>query len=159
MAGWILLAVYLVVLVDVLFLLRGTHVRFSDLFSDRYYALLEQYAKQAVNLVPFKTIRNYWHMVRQYGINGGNRIWWQNLVGNLVLFAPMGCLLPLLFPGFRTFVRTFLFTMFVVICVEGLQLITFTGSCDVDDLILNMAGCVAGYLVYKLFFSWHGRTE
>ena len=152
-------AIYVFVLIDVLFLLRpGVFVGFSDLFSDPYREDLKEYANSAVNLVPFKTIRNYWYMVRQYGIGGGNRIWWRNLVGNLVLFLPMGCLLPLLFPVFHTFFRTVLFTLFLVLCVEGVQLLTFTGSCDIDDVILNMAGCVAGYVVCALLFSRKKQT-
>lgn len=152
-AGFILLLMYSIVLIDVLFLVRGTNIQFSMLFSDRYFMMLRHHAESAVNLVPFKTIRNYWLMVEQYGIGGGQRIWWQNLAGNLVLFLPMGCLLPLLFPRFRSFFRTVLFTALLVICVEALQLLTFTGSCDIDDLILNLTGCVLGYLFYKLLFS------
>ena len=157
LTGWVLFVIYLVILVDVLFLvrgIRGTQFQFSTMFTEPYLAMLKQYAKNAMNLVPLKTIRNYWFMVEQYGINGGNRIWWQNLAGNLVLFLPMGCLLPFLFRFFRSFIRTVLFVTVLVICVEVLQLLTFTGSCDIDDLILNMIGCVAGYLIYKLLFSW-----
>ena len=154
LAGLVLLVIYICVLVDVLFLVRGSHTRLSMLFSESYPAFLRRYAANSVNLVPFKTISNYWYMVKQYGIGGGNRIWWQNLVGNLVLFSPMGCLLPLLFRFFRSFFRTVLFTVFLVICVEGVQLLTFTGSLDIDDVILNAVGCAAGYLAYKLLFSW-----
>lgn len=154
LAGRILLVIYIVILIDVLFLMRGMYTDVSQMFSEAYMASVKQYAKTSVNLVPFKTIRNYWYMVEQYGISGGNRIWWQNLAGNFVLFLPMGCLLPFLFPRFRSFFKTVGFTTFLVICVELLQLLTFTGSCDIDDLILNAAGCMAGYLLYKVLFSW-----
>lgn len=142
-AGLILFILYLIVLADVLFLLRGSamHIPLAD------------YARLNTNLTPFRTIKGYLYALEHYGISGGGMIWWHNLAGNLVLFLPMGILLPALFPPFRSFFRTVLFTILLIVCVEGAQLFTRTGSCDVDDLILNTAGCVAGYVIYRLTFG------
>ena len=35
--------------------------------------------------------------------------------------------------------------------VEILQLFTLLGSMDIDDLILNLAGMIFGYLIFVLF--------
>ncbi len=69
----------------------------------------------------------------------------ENLLGNLFLFAPVGAALPCLFHRQRRF-WIFLFTMLaILLLVEGVQLFTGTGSCDVDDIILNLAGALLAY--------------
>ena len=46
----------------------------------------------------------------------------------------------------------FLFTCVLSVClVEVLQLFTLLGSMDIDDLILNLAGMIFGYLIFTLF--------
>ena len=65
-----------------------------------------------------------------------------NLAGNLIAFAPMGVFLPALFRWQRSI---FFFTASLTLsitAVEVLQVYTGTGSCDVDDLILNLAGAL-----------------
>ena len=49
------------------------------------------------------------------------------------------------------------FFLFLLMCilaialVEVLQLVTLLGSCDIDDLILNLSGMILGYLLYLIF--------
>ena len=38
----------------------------------------------------------------------------------------------------------------MVLLVEIIQFITFCGSADIDDLILNALGCVLGYGIIKM---------
>ena len=38
----------------------------------------------------------------------------------------------------------------IITAVEIAQLLTLVGSCDVDDLILNLAGSTVGYILYKI---------
>ena len=46
--------------------------------------------------------------------------------------------------------KTTLFVASLVIVVEIIQFITFCGSADIDDLILNTLGCVIGYGIIKI---------
>ena len=71
-----------------------------------------------------------------------------NLAGNVLIFAPLGFLPPLLWRRWRH--RTALLLSAGTSClIEFLQL--FLGrSVDVDDLILNVAGGFAGYLLFCL---------
>jgi glycopeptide antibiotics resistance protein len=39
--------------------------------------------------------------------------------------------------------------------VEVLQVYTGTGSCDVDDLILNLAGALLVFIVCRVTPLWH----
>lgn len=104
----------------------------------------------AVNLTPFKTIRNYLHSYER-GILGGGIVA-INLLGNVAAFAPMGFFLPALCRPLRNF---FLFTLgltALISAVEFTQIYTGTGSCDIDDLILNLAGALLVWLIVQLPF-------
>ena len=72
-----------------------------------------------------------------------------NLVGNLLLFAPWGVLLPMLDKRFCSAKRFFLLTACVIIAVELTQLILKVGVCDIEDFILNMLGAAVGWLVIR----------
>lgn len=107
----------------------------------------EQVAAQ-LNLVPFRTLRLFTDLldsshpefVRAAVIN---------LFGNIVMFIPLGFLLPRTFPKLHTLVRILLTTAVIITLVEIAQLFTLVGSCDIDDLILNVLGAAIGYWFHK----------
>lgn len=107
------------------------------------------YAKD-VNLEPLRTIRNYLRAYARGNISGS--IVAINLIGNVAAFAPMGFFLPALCRPFRNFFVFTLGTAALVCAVEFTQIVTATGSCDVDDLILNLAGALLIWLVVQLPF-------
>jgi len=107
--------------------------------------------RRNISLVPFYTIKNYWTVVCRKKFNSLFFHCVINLVGNVVLFIPIGYFLPRLWVKMRNFF-TFFFTCTLSIClVELLQLFTLLGSLDIDDLILNLSGMVFGYLVFMIF--------
>ena len=59
--------------------------------------------------------------------------------------------LPVLFPPLRKFFRTVLSVTFIIAVIELCQLALMVGSCDIDDLILNVSGAALGYGLYRLF--------
>jgi glycopeptide antibiotics resistance protein len=69
---------------------------------------------------------------------------------NMVLFIPMGYLLPYVFRWFRARVNTrpWLFCLLVSLLAENLQLITRRGMYDLDDIISNTLGGFIGQLLY-----------
>ena len=40
--------------------------------------------------------------------------------------------------------------LLLILAVEILQLVTLLGSCDIDDLLLNILGAAMGYVLWKL---------
>lgn len=108
------------------------------------------YLRTHLNLVPFRTIRRFSRLlmppVRPYLL----RIALHNLLGNILLFIPLGYLLPDLFPPLRKFWLTALAVAVTITTVELLQLLLTVGTCDVDDLILNVLGASMGYGVYRV---------
>lgn len=91
-----------------------------------------------LNLVPFDTIRPYLkHFSQKYA--------YTNIIGNLFLFVPAGFLFPMVMYGDHIFAKTMLLCFIMVVGIELFQLITCLGFCDIDDVILNMIGCLGGY--------------
>nr|WP_251376997.1 VanZ family protein [Paenibacillus sp. YPG26] len=93
------------------------------------------------NLVPFETIQQYVLHRQDYNPD----TWVKNLLGNIILFIPLGVIFPLLS---RRYLRVLPFTRIVVLVlltVELIQLFTRVGSFDVDDIILNTFGALIGF--------------
>ena len=125
----LLLAVYLVHLLSLLFF-DGTFGRQGG-FSWEAMGL-------RLNLQPFKTIRGYWLSLQRHRINTSIVV--INLLGNLLALAPLGVLLPLVWGRMRRLLPSLLLGAAFIVLIELTQLVTGTGSCDIDDFILNFAG-------------------
>ena len=74
-----------------------------------------------------------------------------NLAGNVVMFVPLGALLPAANGKLRKFFRTFFACAGLILVVEVLQLFTLLGSFDVDDIILNLSGMLVGFILFAIF--------
>ena len=102
------------------------------------------------NLIPFETILLFIRL-----LNSSNPDFREfaviNLFGNVIMFIPLGFLLPLLFRRLRRLWKVLLTTALAITAVELAQLLTLLGSCDTDDLILNVLGAAIGYGFYKWY--------
>ncbi|OZI12039.1 hypothetical protein CEW92_08745 [Bacillaceae bacterium SAS-127] len=94
-----------------------------------------------VNLVPLRTLSSY-----VFGLDVG--VSFINIVGNIVPFIPLGFVIPLAFPSQKPFMKTMISCLGIIICIEVIQLVTYLGNMDIDDLILNQVSCVIGYSLY-----------
>jgi glycopeptide antibiotics resistance protein len=78
----------------------------------------------------------------------------ENLLGNIILFIPMGFLLPVLFTGMRRFGYVVLAGCLVSVSIESTQWISrFFGIyrfVDIDDVLLNTLGTATGYLLFRM---------
>jgi len=91
-----------------------------------------------VNLVPFRTlISQYKHIYSGWAI--------KNLLGNMVVFIPFGCLLSLVYETFRRIIPFIAISISSILCIEIVQFIFMIGFFDVDDIILNFIGAMIGY--------------
>jgi glycopeptide antibiotics resistance protein len=103
------------------------------------------------NLQPLDTIRRYLWVLRHSSDAIQRQHAIVNLLGNVVLFVPLGILLPSLFSKLEHIFHFFLLTLLVIVLLEFLQLLTGLGALDVDDLFLNMVGTNAGFLLWRWF--------
>lgn len=104
---------------------------------------------QQLNLVPFRTLRLFAGLLDS-GVRSHINMAVINLGGNVIMFIPLGLLLPRVFAKLNRFGKVLLTTTLIIIAVEIIQLLTLVGSCDIDDLILNVIGAALGYWLYKL---------
>ena len=121
-----------------------------------------------LNLRPLYTIGGYWRIVTEQGNPCLVRHAFVNLAGNVAAFVPLGFFLPWLFSGLRPFFPFLGCTVLIILCIELVQLFTLVGSCDVDDLILNLPGALLGWAAARLILRHtarrgpsgpHGNTE
>ena len=101
------------------------------------------------NLIPFRTLKLFFRLLSHHR-PALVRAAIINLAGNVIMFIPLGLFLPLVFPKLRKVWRTLLCVALIISTVELAQLFTLVGSCDIDDLILNLCGASLGYLLYHL---------
>lgn len=133
-------AVYLAALLYILFLSRYRFFMNTDGVD---YA---ESIRRNINLMPF-------HMIMDFIRYGSLSSTFSNIFGNLVLFAPMGIFLPVLFIRQRKMISFALTMFFILLLVEGVQLFTLLGVFDIDDIILNLAGTFGGYGIYKVKYG------
>lgn len=137
----LLLPSFLIYFFVLTFLLLARNNHYPD-------SLIERITDVA-NFVPFRTVTGFIH-----GVQNGTvtmRMAVKNILGNLAAFLPMGFYLPCFFKRFRSLLRTACGVYLIVLAFETIQIITSLGCFDVDDLILNVIGSMAGYGLYKLF--------
>ena len=103
------------------------------------------------NLTPLYTIKNYLTVLEHSNNKAMLIHCFINLVGNVLLFIPAGWLFPKIWRKMRNFFRFFALCAGLIFLVETVQLFTLLGSFDVDDVILNLAGMVLGFLLHALF--------
>jgi glycopeptide antibiotics resistance protein len=91
------------------------------------------------NLVPFHTLAIYWR-------NLGSEFWMRNLFGNLALLLPLGLLGPVALPALHRWWRIALVALLYSVAIELIQRLVPARSADIDDVIVNVAGALIGYL-------------
>ena len=101
-----------------------------------------------LNLIPFRTLRLFAGLLGS-GIRSYIRMAVINLGGNIIMFIPLGFLLPRVFSKCTSLSRVLLVTAVIITVVEIIQLFTLVGSCDIDDLILNVFGSGLGFGIHK----------
>ena len=105
--------------------------------------------QQNMNLTPFHTIRLYVRLFLNSERPVLVKVAAVNLLGNVAMFIPLGFLPPKAFPRMNRLWKVLLTTALTITAVEIIQLLGMVGSCDVDDLILNVCGAALGYWIVK----------
>lgn len=82
-----------------------------------------------INLIPFSDGLNIQHLL------------------NIVLFMPLGFMIPLFWVQYRTPFKTILTGAFFSIVIEVCQLFNLRAT-DIDDLLMNTLGTCVGYLIW-----------
>lgn len=73
----------------------------------------------------------------------------KNTILNIILFIPLGFLLPIIWKTFRPLKKVIAVGLGLSVLIELLQLFNFRLT-DIDDLITNTVGTLIGFLMAKL---------
>ncbi len=95
------------------------------------------------NLVPFHTLAIYFR-------NFGSGFWMRNLFGNLFLLLPLGLLGPIALPVLRRWWLILPLALLISASIELAQIRIPDRSADIDDVIVNVAGALLGYLLFRV---------
>ena len=141
----------LIVLIPLLLLLHFVYIK--DLKRTTWYLVFGVYLAGVFSVVGVPDIR---YLTVDPGVNvvpfADMAADFQNAVMNVVLFIPLGFLLPFLWEKFRKFRYTLLFGFGTTLLVEILQIFTYRLT-DINDLITNTLGTVIGYSIAHIFIK------
>ena len=140
---WMLFVIYLLNLFYLLFL-DGEMGRNLHAIENMDMNLLF-----GVNFVPLRTIKLFVKSYYQGYLPLS--IITINLIGNILAFMPLAIFLQTLFKSQRKSSVYFITASLLIIGVEILQVLTMSGSGDIDDYILNVVGSMLIYFIVKLY--------
>ena len=130
------------ILGKILFVLYIIFIIYFLIFSD-WYGRTGEMQEYHYNLVLFKEIKRFWEYRDQVGMFA----MFTNLFGNVIILMPFGFFMPMA-SKYRSLFSTVFYSFGLSLCVETFQLVTKVGSFDVDDLLLNTIGGLAGYILF-----------
>lgn len=108
------------------------------------------------NFIPFASII---HLLKS-----DSDIILKNILGNILLFLPLGFFVPIIFQKANNLIGIFIIGFLFSLLIESTQFLIslslgFTyRNTDIDDIILNSIGCVIGYFIYKMLLSFNKNT-
>lgn len=144
---WFAFGLYALLLL-ILTELGGGYRHYSALAVSMSYG---EYIRHDLNLIPFRTISEYISDLYTHDVPARTAL--VNLLGNLVAFMPFALFLPILFKHMNHWKPFVTCMVLIVTSIELLQLILMVGSCDIDDLILNVGGSCILFAILKNRFG------
>lgn len=145
---WIVLLLYICFLFKVILFKFGS-IEIWPLLSKLHHTLLDLGSLvdrlDTANLDLFRTLR------RQAAHPNLRNV--VNIIGNFTIFIPFGFLISMGIKKASSGVLVVIGSFGMSLCLETLQLVLSMGNFDVDDLLLNTLGGIAGYIAYYLYVA------
>lgn len=102
-----------------------------------------------INLIPFVHLFDY-PVLREALLN---------LIGNITMFIPLGIVWPCVFRKLNSHGKVIGAGFAVSLVIEILQLPFYDRVTDIDDLLLNTAGFILGYLIFLPVKAMAGKLQ
>lgn len=106
-----------------------------------YVVTFQDVSWSTSNYVPFKEMFRY---------SFGSRLFFKNVVGNMLMFMPFGFFVAYILKLKKVWIMLLL-SLIVSLTIETIQSI-IGRVFDVDDIILNVIGSIFGFLVFKIVY-------
>ena len=105
-----------------------------------YVVTFQDVSWSSHNFIPFKEILRY---------DFGTSLFYKNIFGNMLLFLPYGIFIAKYVKTDKLFV-VFLLAFITSLSIEVVQFL-IGRVFDIDDIILNIVGCLVGFILYRWF--------
>ena len=99
----------------------------------------------SVNFVPFSSVF--------YALDSGFETARYLIALNIIMFIPMGVLLPCVFKKVDKLYKAALISLAATIVIELIQILLPVRAFDIDDILMNTLGCAIGFALFAVF-SW-----
>lgn len=109
-----------------------------------FFSRSETYASYDIHA--FRSYREAWN---SFSIRN-----WQLVIFNILVFLPVGFLLPLTLNIMRKGYRTVILGILFSAGIEFGQYYTKLGLCELDDLINNSLGIILGYCLFRVLYTF-----
>lgn len=120
--------------------LRALYPPFGELINNARHRWS---IKSEVSLKPFANLRYMKHYDdREHYI--------MNILGNTLMFIPWGFGRPFLWKKQKKFGHALAGALLLTLFIESVQLFSYNRTVDIDDIILNAAGTMAGWILYLI---------
>lgn len=118
------------------------------------YLMLDYDLKFYINYIPFiETIKMFTGEFSDI-----NRALY-NILGNILLFVPLGFCIPLFFNKKNKLNKVILYGFLASLTIESLQLFTKNNITDIDDIIFNTLGSIIGFIIFNIIYSIFKNTK
>lgn len=140
-------------------LLICNRFRFHSLQKTVLYGIFALYLVAVCSLVGFPGVLDFafdpaYNPVPFAGMGGDLK----NCILNVLLFIPLGILLPVIWARFDSLKSVLLWALCFSALIELMQLFNFRTT-DVNDLITNTAGAALGYLLARPAIKKHPKLR
>ena len=143
---WLFL-IYVIVVIDFTLISESFGRNISNIFP-LSKPQIKEYITENTNVVPFGTVRLYINAYKADNIE--HYIVFENLIGNFFVFMPFAFFLTIICDKVNSALVFVGLISATVIIIELLQIVFLTGSADIDDFILNVAGAMAAFGILKI---------
>lgn len=150
---WALIIVA-ILLITGLILKFGLHKKVPFIFWPRLivYFLFIVYAYCVLQLTVFnREPGNFggvdWRLFARWSENDAQKAF---LIANIIMFIPFGLLLPMMFKFTKHIIISFSIAVLSSVIIETIQLKFQIGNCQLDDVVVNSAGFLVGFLIYLM---------
>lgn len=144
---WIFFFLYLIMLLNMtLFDSYFGRVGENNYLLD--YSNIDSRWNLFTNLIPFKTIINYFVALSNGNISISSFLY--NIFGNLLAFMPLGLFIPRLISIIDKWFKYFILVSLFIVFIEVMQFVLGVGTLDIDDYILNIFGSMLFYFITRI---------